>query len=347
MRFKTLAVCATIDVILTHVLTIGLALWGAGVWSFVLPNLLLSLIRPWVYGHLAGMVWWDMWLVSRWRSLLGAVKWTLPGRLSTALMHNGDYAILGLLASRSEVGIYYFAFALANQFIRTVSASLATTLMPAWVELNTDRSRRDASAVRSISVAMTALSPLVIAQAAVAEPAIALVYRGRWESAVLAFAILSLSLIFEPLRAIAQSLLAAEGRFRTMGIMQFLQAVVFLSWVAMGAWMGQHVGAAIAVAVFGLAVLPLWAWIALGRAVPVGAVLRAPCLALVAFVGPWWVVGRMNGESTVDLILQILVIASGGLIYLCFARLLFPEDLRAIRSRFAILRPRQPTSASG
>ncbi len=347
MRFKTLAGCATIDVVLTHLLTIGLAFWGAGVWSFVLPNLLLSLIRPWVYGHLAGMIWREAWLVSRWRSLLGAVKWTLPGRLSIALMHNGDYAILGLLASRGEVGIYYFAFALANQFIRTVSTSLATTLMPAWVELNDDRSRRDAAAVRSISVAMTALSPLVIAQAAVAEPAIALVYRGRWESAVLTFAILSLSLMFEPLRAIAQSILSAAGRFRVIGIMQFVQAVVFLAWVAIGAAMGGHVGAAVAVATFGLLVLPLWAWIALGRAMSVVTVLRAPLVAGCAFVGPWLITQSMHAVSTIDLILEILIIVAGGVIYVVLARIFMPEDIRAIRSRIGFLRPRQPASAQG
>ncbi len=80
----------------------------------------------------------------------------LGTRLIVEAVNQGGYVVLGLMATDTVVGVYFFAFRLAAQPLRMLAGNFGAVLFPAFTQLRSAPSR---SATRPPPCAPRGCSP--------------------------------------------------------------------------------------------------------------------------------------------------------------------------------------------
>ncbi len=226
LRFRDLAFFRTVSPIFRYGAAIVFAWQGMGPLSFVLPLVLVALIRM-VQGY--ALTRFSPWQIRiDWRhvrSIFSKSRWVYGGTFASSVFRQIDYLVLGLVVSTATVGVYFFAFQLAVQPVLLFGQSLRRVLIPTISRAGDDRSRRQRAVIRaSASIGLIA-SGLFMLLVLLAEPMEALLWRGRWSTAVPAIqclaAVMPLHLFALLTRMIAQS----DGRFRLWGSVICLRSV--------------------------------------------------------------------------------------------------------------------------
>ena len=263
LRFGFLAAWASGETLVAALLTIGFAWRGLGAYSFVLPPAILALARA------------VLWNLSRrspvarptrrrsrrlWRSLVGTSSYTLGAKFCWALLGQGDYAVLGLVAGHAQVGLYWFAFRLAAQPLYVFAGNLASILFPTLVAIGNDRERQGRAALRAARLLSACVIPAAMMQAALAGPLVDRFFARSWSGSVPLIQLLSIGLGFDAVSWIAAALMSARGEFRTLFLRMLVYTPLFLAMVSCGAKLGGAIGTAAAVALYYMTTQPLFVW---------------------------------------------------------------------------------------
>ena len=250
MEFRFLAVYGSLEVVAQSLLTVGFAWYGYGAYSFVLPTPILGVVHA--------LVWWRVAAPGatlrpqgkRWKYVVGNTVVTLASRTIIAVIGQGDYMVLGLVASQSVVGAYYFGFRLAVQPLWMLAGNFSGVLFPILVQLKSDPHRQGEAALKASTLLSYCVVPLGLMQAAVAGPLVTIAFGQKWASSIPIIQLLSVGLALDAVSWVAGSLLTARGEFRDGLRYLLLQFPVFFAFVALGACLGQGVGVAWGVGLF-------------------------------------------------------------------------------------------------
>jgi O-antigen/teichoic acid export membrane protein len=267
LNFRFLATYSAIELAVGQLAVIVLALHDLGVYSFVLPGPVLAAVR-------AAFFWFVTKpqlgrLRIRQLRMMGKVSSAVFGsRVITAMINQGDYFVLGLFATKSEVGAYFFAFRLAVQPVRVLAGSLTSVLVPALVTLRSEPLRQGEAAVSACRILAFLAMPYCFMQAAVARPLFGLLFGSKWDGAIVPIEILSVGLAFDAVSWISAALLSARGEFRRLFIYYCVLGPAFFLLVAVGAHFGAETaigastGVAIAVSLFYVILPPCFSFAA-------------------------------------------------------------------------------------
>lgn len=246
MEFKLLATTGVLAAILHVVLAVIFAVMGLGALSYVLPLPISGVVR-------AAMLWRatrpTLFLnlsLRRWKRLLPDTFSLFLSRLLGSLVSQGDYVLLGILASAEQVGLYYFAFNLSRQVVQVFTVNLSSVLLPALSALQAEPERQMRAAVRASSLLAVLTIPLCLGQAAIAEPLVQLLFGAQWREAIPMLQLLMLGTAINAPAWMNVNLLQAQGRHSTVARVQLFAASTFLFWVALGAFWKEGLGVALA-----------------------------------------------------------------------------------------------------
>ncbi|MDB5683899.1 MAG: polysaccharide biosynthesis protein [Sphingomonas bacterium] len=260
LRFKTLAKLNILEQMLVQALTIYFAWRGYGALSFAVPLPIAAALR-------AGVQW--VLVRPRFgkarrgqRAYMFRKGATVFGsRLITAGVHQGDYALLGVLTTPAIVGVYFFAFRLAVQPIHMLAGSFQTVLFPALAQLQGHPDRQRDAAVNASRILAAAVMPYCFLQAAIAEPAVALLFGRKWAAAVPLIQILSIGLAFDAVSWVAGALLSARGEFsRALRYSIGFMPIFFIA-ITVGAVASSAIGVAVGVSVFYVLLGPVFTYL--------------------------------------------------------------------------------------
>lgn len=157
-----------------------------------------------------------------------------------------DTAVLGKLVGIETVGLYTFAFALANLATANISKSVSSVMMPAYSKLQDDPESLKRAFLRSLSFVMMLVMPVCAGLVLLAEPLIVFIYGERWAPAADALRILAFYGLFRSLASFSGYLFEGIGKPRNafyIGAFRF--GVVSVLVVPLVLWLGMP-GAAIA-----------------------------------------------------------------------------------------------------
>jgi O-antigen/teichoic acid export membrane protein len=340
LNFRFLATYATVELTITQVLTILLALKGWGVFSIVLPGPLMAALRAIIF-----------WTVAKPRlrrvrpsqfRLMGFRGGAVFGtKILTALVGQGSYFTLGLLAPKPVVGVYFFAFRLAVQPVLMLAGSLSNVLFPALTQLRSDPERQRQAALNASRILAFVVMPYGFMQAALAGPLLGLVFGAKWQAAIPLVQILSVGLAFDAISWIAGALLSARGEFRRSFIYSCVFSPVFFVVVAIGAVMASAPGVAIAVSAFYIVLAPVYSYAVFSR---MGASLREVASIYVsATVQATLAMGLAAWASTLlgggKIIQGAVILVLGGALYLALIRTFAPSGYRELVSRLTAALP--------
>ena len=334
LNFRFLATYATIELAIGQVAVIILALNGFGVLSFVLPGPFLAAARTTTF-----------WISARPRlgpmrpkqlRMMGKAGSAVFGtKFLTAMVGQGGYFVLGLFASKPEVGAYFFASRLAIQPVAMLAGNLSNVLFPALAQLRNDLVRQREAALSACRVLAFAIMPYCFMQSAVARPVFDLLFGSKWDAAIVPLQILSVGLAFDAVSWIAGTLLLARGEFRRLFIYECVLSPVFFVVVTIGAHLAAATGVATAVSLFYAVLSPCFSYVVFRR---MGAPLRdvvaiylAPTAFAVVAVGAAAVLANSVPAGPLA---QIGIIAAfGGGVYLGLVRLLDPSSYKQVMGR--------------
>ncbi len=335
LRFRRAVVATLVKAAVTGLVSIGLAVGGAGAWSLVwgqLGGLLAYNVVIWVLAsHRPDLRWWRV----RWSDSSALVRYgssVALAMLLSRLIFDIDYVVVGRALGSEALGFYTLAFRLPELGIISVFFIISTVAFPVYSQAkgNPDRLRRGyLTAVRLQAVYGAAAG----AGLAVLSPAVVLtVFGDQWRASIVPLTALAVYAALRSLGAGANDVYKAMGRPGLASWLSVLRLVVLTPlllvatrWGIEGvAWAQAVVAVVFVVVMQGLAARVL--------AAPVRDVLRALLPAFSVAAGVTVAAGAVRlavaGPPWLVLVLGIPAGVAGGGLAL---RMMQPALLRETR----------------
>ncbi len=329
MAFKKLSMVDIICTVLKDIIAVGMVLGGCGLWSLVLPDLFVKPVRIIFLWY---MVPWRPRLrlgLKYWKDIFTFGKYVFGTTLLRYLNINGDYLIIGKVLGAAPLGLYRFAYNLANWPIKNVVWVCGKVLFPAFSQLQNDIKEMQRLYLKVVETISIILFPCLIGLLATAEIIIPAIYGEKWRPAVLPLKII---IAFTTIRSIASlggQVLMALGlpnREFKMNAFQVIPLLVAVFWGSRFGIVGVATGMSVVLSGFAI-------WFI---AIAAGAIdLRMKTLGkavLPAFVssGIMWIcvvqTVKMSLANGVGEILTVLIATGiGALSYIFCMLLIFRE----------------------
>lgn len=250
MDFRFLATYNTFDILALQILTIVLAALGFKAYAFALPFPIVGLLRAiWFWRRSAPKIGRSFRRVQV-EYLFGNSTLVLLSRTLIEFVNQGDYIVLGLIASKTAVGYYFFAFRFAAQPVRMLAGNVSNVVFPALAQFRNDPPRQVEAVIRACRLLGYLVMPFCFLQAALAKPGLHLLFGERWMAAVPYVVILSIGLPFDALSWITGALLSARREFSRSFFYMLAAAPIFYALVIGGGWLDGVMGVALAVAIY-------------------------------------------------------------------------------------------------
>jgi PST family polysaccharide transporter len=347
LEYRKLVVPQVASGLSKGVLSIVLALAGAGVWSLVV-------------GQIAGMVAAAVaiWFATTWRprasisvpdikslARFGAGMTTL-GLVAEGVV-NVDYLIIGGKLGAAALGLYYFAFRLPDLIIGSVSQVSWEVLFPLYSRLRDtpeDSGPEDAALQRgylkTMRLGALVIFPAGFGIAALSEPLIVATLGERWRPAATAMAFIALYSSFAAISGMSGTIFKALGKtfLMTRNSLLYLAILAPALWVAADHGITWVAAAHLVVQLIISVWLSIVVWRVLG--VSPGAALNAILPGLVSSLVMAGLVLGISLSLPLAVALVVGPIAGATAFFVC-VRLLFPRDLRLILDIVASLRARR------
>jgi len=184
MRFRVLVMRDTARDFATAGVAVWMAVAGFGVWSLVLPSLMLAPFE----------VTFTAWVARfRPRKALGRAAWprifkftrsVMGEQLLSLISNEADTAVVAKVLGSSSLGVYNLAYQLANLIGKNVSAVLSMVSMPALAAAYERKSPLGPPYRRMMRVLALTTTPLLLGMFVLADELVLIVYGHQWDAAV-------------------------------------------------------------------------------------------------------------------------------------------------------------------
>ncbi len=370
LRFKLLAGLVAMQATVTPLLTVALALGGFGPYSFVLPRIVVGLIRGIILFRAASLKFTRDFQFRRWKYIVSSSAIIFCTSLLMLIVQIGERPVLGVFVDTREVGLYFFAYSISLQTVMMISVNLEQVLFATLAKLQGDPARLKRAFLRASNTLASIVVPLCLIQSAVSDAAVRTVFGLKWLDAIPTMQILGIAMVFPAAYCPANAMLQAQQRFRTRFKLSLANALLYITSVITGVIIGTRVsgpvggitGAAIGVSISMSIMNPIWSYITMR---PVGGTwgstfgiiarpLIAGGLAVSAGLGtdlllrPWasgLVVRGIALQHWVSLFVIGFVSAAA---YLPLMRALMPDEFSEVAAKvMAIVRRAQRAAGRG
>lgn len=226
--FKSLAQINVISTIVSGLVGIGMAYWGAGVWALVGQTLCSTIVLIFLFP-----------IYSKWTPSIKFSKNSFCRlfNFGSKLMITGIYSVILNNISTICIGRYYKSSQLgfytrASQFSEMISSTMYDVLgnvtFPVLSHLQDERDKLVAVYRRSLLLTAMIIFPLMILCALLARPLVLILLTEKWLPCVVLMQWLFLARMFTPLSAINMNILNAVGRSDLFMKLDFSKAPLIL-----------------------------------------------------------------------------------------------------------------------
>jgi PST family polysaccharide transporter len=341
LKFRFIAAYATVELLAIQLIVILLAWRGCGAFSFVIPTPFAAIVRTLVFWQVARPP--TNWRLRRWhlRTLLRSGSTVFGQKLLTSLRENGDYLLLGVMASKSSVGLYFMAFKLAAVPVYTLVNSMYGVLFPALAQLRGEPIRQRTAALSASRAISLAVIPLSFLQAAVSPFVLHIFFGGKWVGAAAMLSILTVGLAFDVIPCVAGALLTANGKFSAQWQWSLASLPLFFLSIGIGCALRGAVGVAIAVAVFFIVGAPGYSYFVLRKfgcsARDVAGIYLPPVVCSAAAVGLGLLMCRLPQVQGRDVAMIAVICAFSLVTYALSVRWLSPVATRDAMRKISLM----------
>ncbi len=265
MQFNILAQIAVAETAALAALTIILAKHGFGAYSLAIPAPVIGLFKLLFLWYLLPVGSRLQPMFRRWKYVSASTSTIFLTRLMISIIGQADYVILGILANKATVGVYYFAYRLAVQPVSILAGNFNSVIFPALTSLKADTVAQGRAALKATTLLSFCVMPTAFVVAAVAEPLVTGLYGQKWTASIPIIQILSIGISFDAASWVAGLLLSARKEYIVTLRYISVQLPLFILSVMIGERIAQAVGVAWGVAVFYILTQPIYVYAAFKR----------------------------------------------------------------------------------
>lgn len=211
-RMKIPAIAATLRTILFSTLALLLALSGFGLWSIILPHVLVTPVtfilantnHPWRPKQ--------SFSLHRWNEILDFSKNVVGSQLMRKTRANLDYLLVGGILGVEALGLYYFAYNSGIGISLNVMHKLSSAQFPYICAVRTDLKKFRERYFKTLKVIALVIIPFVCLQTSMAQFYVPIVFGKQWIPAIPILMLICLSAIPRAFGFSGSLLLQSIGR---------------------------------------------------------------------------------------------------------------------------------------
>jgi O-antigen/teichoic acid export membrane protein len=238
MAFKELAHVEIVTGFTERILALILAFTGFAAWSLVIPSIFIIPIRTFMLWRLS--TFRPQWHFGReqWSRIFHFGKHVFATTLLRYININGDYFVIGKVMGSTPLGIYTFAYNLANWPIENIVWVINKISFPAFAKLQEapDELRRIYRQIIQ-SVSMLAF-PIMMGMFAVADQLVVQIYGSKWQEGILPLKIIIGFMLVRTIASPGGGVLMALGKPKIEFHFNLVQLPLLLTAIVIGARYG-------------------------------------------------------------------------------------------------------------
>lgn len=265
LRFRELSIVKVVEFLVSQFSIILFVVVGFGVYSFVLGPFIGAVIRYFWLINLSGLTHTFKITFHHWRFLFSNSLYGFFHSICQSVIRQSDYLILGLFASKSEVGIYFLGYSLSVQVIGFLVNSLAPILFPSLMKIPINEKGRIKNVLMKITIVFAFLGmPFAFWQTSIIEPLVLVFFQEKWYDMIPVVQILSLGIGFNVISSLWGPALRIKSKFKEQSIYSFCFMVFFISLITPFSYLYGIKGIAIAVSMYYFVSGPLLLYLSFG-----------------------------------------------------------------------------------
>ncbi|HNZ36494.1 MAG TPA: lipopolysaccharide biosynthesis protein [Candidatus Marinimicrobia bacterium] len=249
LNYKYLTIINLSIEIFTQLLVILLAIFGCGVWSLVIPQILASPLRAIPY-----------WIKTKWRpslyiekadikQVLSFGKSILGAELIRYLNTNTDYFLIGKLLSKDKLGYYSFAFNLANWPVENIVKVINTVSLPTLAKVQSDLAEMRRLFLRMTEMVSLVTFPIFGVLVGITYELLVVIFGTKWIPAVRPLQVIVIYGIMRSLFSPAGRIFLIQKKTHYMFFINLAQFPFLVVAVWLGIRKAEIIGAAVGVTI--------------------------------------------------------------------------------------------------
>lgn len=190
LQFKSIEIRDTVIELGIALGSIGMALAGYGVWSLVIPAIVLAPVQAAVAAWTTR--WWPGWRphFDQWPRVMKYVSSIIGSSMTSFIITHGDALLIGRMMGSGMLGIYNLAWQTGNLVSKNIVNIGSKLFFPMLAAVADDRERLVDALRRLLRILSAITFPALIGLFVVADDFIIVIYGEKWESAILPLRIL-------------------------------------------------------------------------------------------------------------------------------------------------------------
>ncbi|WP_041363705.1 oligosaccharide flippase family protein [Methylomonas methanica] len=251
-EFSKLAKLDSYSTLLRHGSASIFAIFGFGVYSFVIPFILSSALEIALGYYFSNKFYISKLKLTKRKffSIYSSAKWLILASLATAFVLQGDYLVIGYFEDKLIVGMYFFGFQLTMAIAVVINSGLQSVIMPIFSKLNTDKKRQINAFQKSFRIYSLLVVLITGVFVVTAEPLIHFLWKGKWDQAIYVTQVISFSMMTRLLIPLARSLLEARKEWKMTFKLLLVDAIGILLSASVGVYLGGLIEISLAVSIY-------------------------------------------------------------------------------------------------
>ncbi|WP_266202565.1 lipopolysaccharide biosynthesis protein [Pontibacter kalidii] len=248
MNFKKLAFISNASKLFSGILSLTLALLGAGVWALVFNSVASFIIAMPLYFKATGWTPKFMWEEKAFRDIFGFGIYTTGTNVFNNLTSNIDYLLIGKLMSASALGTYTLAFVLTDTFRSQLMSIMNKVMYPVYGQKQDDSHALKKYYLNVVKYNSLVVYPIMVFIFVLGEPFVLKIFGNRWVDTIIPLKILALSVMVHMMVNSNTSLIRGLGKpGLEMRIQLFKTLLIYVPTIVVGIHYYGITGAACAI----------------------------------------------------------------------------------------------------
>jgi len=247
LNFKSVAIAQNSATIMAGILSLSLALYGAGVWSLAFNSISEILITLPIYFYFSNFRPTFHWDKINFRKIFSFSSFSSLTKIVNYWISNLDYLIIGKFLGPAQLGIYTLAFFITSTVRDRIMNIINNVMYPVYGNFQDSKNTVKQYYLNVIKINSILISPLMLIIIFYSKSLINYFLDNQWKDAVIPMQILSISTLVHLLVNSNTVLIRGLGYPRLEFSLQLVKAIIFIPVLIFSIVYNGIIGAAYAV----------------------------------------------------------------------------------------------------
>jgi Membrane protein involved in the export of O-antigen and teichoic acid len=228
LDFKKIAIIDNISNVSAGIVALGLAYWGAGVWSLAFNSVASILIAMPLYFRATGWIPRFIWDKVAFSDIFGFGIYTTGTNITNYWMQNLDYMLIGKFVGAYSLGLYSLAFILTDTFRMRLMAVINNVMFPIFSQRQDQLDNVINLYKKTIFYNCAISFPIMMFFMVLGEDFVSSFFGAKWGGLGEPLQILAVSVMFHMMTSGNNALIRAMGKPNIEFKIQLFKSIIYI-----------------------------------------------------------------------------------------------------------------------